>query len=93
VQGKITSIQIILNNNKFHGFFYKAAANPDAHFPVHHPLPEGSGKLLLDDVPDDPIPARLEAGLRQQEASQLQFPLEKRKKFPVARSSRLSSPS
>jgi hypothetical protein len=31
-------------------FFNKAAADPDAHFPVNYPLPEGSGKLLLDDV-------------------------------------------
>ncbi len=73
-------------------FFNIVSADPDAHFPALHPPLEGGNKLVLGDVLDDPIPARHEAGLGQEEASQLQFPLEKRKKFQVARSSRLSSP-
>ncbi len=41
-----------------------------------HPLTEGGGELDLGDVPDDPIPALLEASLGQGEACQLRLHLQ-----------------
>ncbi len=65
----------------FSVFLNVVNVDPNALFTALIPAGKGNGQLIFRDGPHDPFPACLEDVLGQQEASQLDVSLGKRKKF------------